>query len=65
MNENRKLTAAILVSLSLIVMIFMYNIFGNYIESRYVSYFKRRLYYERIISKKGLSLHRARYWKEK
>ncbi len=28
-------------------------------------YIKRRVYYERVISKKGLSMHRAEYWKEK
>lgn len=28
-------------------------------------YVKRRLYYEQAISRKGLSLHEGKYWKEK
>ncbi len=28
-------------------------------------YVKRRLYYERVISQKGLSLHEGTFWKEK
>ena len=28
-------------------------------------YAERRLYYEKTISKKGLSLHKGMYWKEK
>ncbi len=30
-----------------------------------VQYAERRLYYEKTISKKGLSLHKGMYWKEK
>ncbi len=41
-----------------------YNISGEYILPDIESYIKRRVYYERVISKKGLSLRRADYWRE-
>jgi len=37
---------------------------GSYLDD-FDSYIRRRIYYERVISKKGLSLQKGMYWKEK
>jgi hypothetical protein len=47
----------------LITIIISYNVLAEYMASGPFQYFKRKVYYEKVISKKGLSLHRARYWR--
>ena len=47
----------------LITIIISYNVLAEYIASGPFQYFKRKMYYERVISKRGLSLHRAKYWR--
>lgn len=42
-----------------------YNILHEYVMPDIEGYWQRRLYYERVISKKGLTLRKGMYWKEK
>lgn len=51
-------------SLSVCVLAILYNIASEYIIPDMESYIQRKLYYERVISKKGLGLHKAQYWRE-
>lgn len=64
MKDERKFRLAIALGAILCVLAIAYNIAGEYILPDIESYIERRVYYERIISKKGLSLHRAEYWRE-
>ena len=41
-----------------------YNVLQEYVMPDIEGYWQRRLYYERVISKKGLALHKGMYWKE-
>jgi len=41
-----------------------YNVLQEYVMPDIEGYWQRRLYYERVISKKGLTLHKGMYWKE-
>ncbi len=56
----------ILIYLTIILVFFsvLSNIFGEYIHGEFTGYIKRMVYYERVISKKGLSLHKALYWRK-
>jgi len=50
----------------LCVMCIAYNSVGTQFASDITGYIKRRYYYETVISRKGLSLEKARFWsKEK
>jgi hypothetical protein len=65
MSDTKKFNILIKVMTVIIVLILSYNIFQEYIMTGVGDYVKRRMYYERVISKKGLSLHKGMYWKEK
>jgi hypothetical protein len=65
MSDTKKFNILIKVMTAIIVLILSYNIFQEYIMTGVGDYVKRRMYYERVISKKGLSLHKGMYWKEK
>lgn len=45
--------------------VIFYNIMQEYLMPDIEGYWQRRLYYERVISKKGLPLHQGKYWHEK
>ena len=63
MDDNKKLTIAVLLSFCLLLSTVLYNVFQDYLQTHLFSYIQRRIYYERVISKKDLSHHRARYWR--
>jgi len=65
MNDTRKFNILILITTILIIFILSYSIFQEYFMTEVGGYLQRRFYYERVISKKGLSLHKGMYWKEK
>jgi hypothetical protein len=65
MTDLSKFKALTLSSVILIFFVLSYNVFQEYIMPDVKGYFERRIYYEKVISKKGLSLHKGMYWKEK
>ena len=65
MNDTKKFRLTIFTTILLVFLILSYNIFGEYFMEEVGGYLQRRIYYERVISKKGLSLHKGMYWKEK
>jgi hypothetical protein len=64
MRDERKFRFAVFSAALLCVLAIAYNIVSEYFLPDIEGYMKRRLYYERVISKKGLSMHRAMYWRE-
>ena len=64
MRDEKKFKLLTAVSLAVCVLAVLYNVASEYIIPDMESYIQRKLYYERVISKKGLSLHRAQYWRE-
>ena len=62
MDDAVKLRMAVVLVASLCVLSFAYNVTSEYILPDIEGYLKRRLYYETVISKKGLSMHRTTYW---
>ncbi len=65
MTDTKKFTVFIKIMAALVALVLTYNIFQEYIMTGVGDYVKRRMYYERVISKKGLTLHKGMYWKEK
>ena len=63
MRDNKKFRILTILSTVLVVCILSYNIFQEYFMTGIGSYLKRRAYYEKVISKKGLTLHNAKYWR--
>lgn len=61
-DEGRFKLAASFAAL-LCVFALAYNIAAEYLLPGIESYIERKLYYERVISKKNLSLHRGEYWR--
>lgn len=64
MTERKKFYILLICSLILVVAIIINNIFRESFSMDFGAYLERRFYYERVVSKKGLSLHRAMYWRE-
>ncbi|MFN3739427.1 MAG: hypothetical protein ACK4TF_01985 [Thermodesulfovibrionales bacterium] len=62
MKDEKKFGLFIGISVLLIIISLLFNVFGERFSKDIGSYLERRFYYERVISKKGLSLHRALYW---
>jgi|Deesub1362A_J573_1020465.scaffolds.fasta_scaffold00004_283 hypothetical protein len=65
MRDERKFKVFIIFVAVLCVLAIGYNIAEEYFLPDIENYIQRRLYYERVISKKGLSLHEAKYWRKK
>jgi hypothetical protein len=65
MKDERKLKLLLLTSVTLTISILAYSILQEYVMPDIEGYLQRKNYYERTISKKGLSLHKGMYWKEK
>lgn len=65
MTDDKKIRILILFSLALISLVLLYNVFEERIDPDIVQYVQRRIHYESVISKKGLSLHEAKHWKKK
>jgi hypothetical protein len=64
MKDDKKFRIFAAASTLLVVCILSYNILQEYFTTEIGSYIKRRLYFEKVISKKGLTLHDAKYWKK-
>ena len=64
MKDNKRFKRAIWASALLVGLAVLFNSAFDGVLPEMVSYAKRRIYYERVISKKGLDLHKGRYWKE-
>ncbi len=64
MQDNKKFRIVTILSTLLIVCILSYNILQEYFMTEIGGYLKRRIYYETVISKKGLKLHDARHWRK-
>ncbi len=64
MRDEKKFKLVTAVSLVVCVLAILYNIASEYLIPDMEGYIQRKLYYERVISKKGLSLHKAQYWRE-
>ena len=64
MKDDRKFRFTIIISLLLVVCILSYNIIHEYYAAEIGSYLARRAYYEKVISKKGLTLHKAKFWRK-
>lgn len=63
MSDLRKFRLLIGFAAVLCVLTIAYNIAEELILPDIQSHLQRKLYYEKVISKKGLSLHNALYWK--
>jgi hypothetical protein len=64
MKDARKFRLVLFFAASLCVLSIVYNVVSEYVLPEMEGYFKRKLYYESVISKKGLSMHEADYWRE-
>ncbi|OGW25193.1 MAG: hypothetical protein A2X59_04505 [Nitrospirae bacterium GWC2_42_7] len=65
MTDTSKFRTLTLFSAILIFFVLSYNVFQEYVIPDVKGYLERWIYYEKVISKKGLSLHKGMYWKEK
>jgi hypothetical protein len=64
MSDDRKFRLLTVLSALLVAGIIAFNVFQEYFSTEIVSYLKRRIYYERVLSGKGLTLHDARHWRK-
>jgi hypothetical protein len=64
MKDEIKFKLAVFIVTALCVLSIVYNVASEYILPDIEGFFKRKLYYERVISQKGLSLHKADYWRK-
>jgi hypothetical protein len=62
MRDESKFRFAVVLASVLCTLTIAYNIAQEYFIPDLEAYIQRRLYYERVISKKGLSMHEADYW---
>lgn len=65
MTDSKKFRILVILMTLLSVFILLYNILQDSLFQDIEGYIERRMYYERVISKKGLSLHKGMYWREK
>jgi len=68
MTDAKKFKILIFITTTLTFLILSYNVLQEYFMPRLEGYLEgrqRQIYYEEVISKKGLSLHKGMYWKEK
>ncbi|MBF0330051.1 MAG: hypothetical protein HQL10_12915 [Nitrospirae bacterium] len=65
MTDDKKIRLLLLISAILTALIIFYNVFEESIDIDIVRYLDRRIHYESVISKKGLSLHEAKHWRKK
>jgi hypothetical protein len=63
MTDERKLSLLAIVSTALVVLAVAYNIVSESFLPGIEGYIKRKAYYEGVISGKGLSKHKADYWR--
>ncbi|MFA4828477.1 MAG: hypothetical protein WC855_11865 [Thermodesulfovibrionales bacterium] len=65
MTDKKKFKILATLATVLTVLILSYNVLSEYFMPEIEGYLERRIYYEKVISKKGLSMHKGMYWKEK
>ena len=65
MNDANKFRIVVIASTALVVLTFAYSILQEYVMPDVEGYLQRKSYYERVIQKKGLSMQKGLYWKEK
>ncbi len=64
MKDEKKFRVLMILATFLVVCILSYSILEEYLMRETVGYLKRRIYYEKVISKKGLTLHKGKYWRK-
>jgi hypothetical protein len=64
MTDERKFRITLILSAVLVFTILSYNMAEEFFFSEIGSYLKRRIYFERVISKKGIDLHEGKYWRK-
>lgn len=64
-RDTRRFRRLIWAGTVLTLLVLFYNVFQESFLSDIESYIRRRLYYEQVISKKGLSLHEGQHWRQK
>lgn len=62
-RDDRKIGLAVILGGLLCVLAIAYNVSDEYFLRDVEGYFKRKIYYEKFISGKGLSEKKALYWK--
>ena len=65
MTEQRKFRTLMVIAVMLTALVILQNVAKEYFMADIEGYVKRRLYYERTISQKGLSEQKGMYWREK
>jgi hypothetical protein len=65
MNDGEKIKGLIASAVILVLLVLSYAVLQDTVLPGMEGYLQRRLHYERVISTKGLSLHKGMYWKEK
>jgi hypothetical protein len=63
MNDTIKFRILMALTAILAFSVLAFNILQEYWLPDMEGYLQRRLYYERVISKKGTSLHKGMHWK--
>jgi len=64
MKDTRKFRMVMIVAVMLTALVILQNVAKEYFMADMEGYVKRRIYYERTISQKGLSEQKGMYWKE-
>ena len=62
--SKRKLGIMVWGSVAIVALAVAYNVASVYFMPDIEAYIARRVYYESVISNKGLSMHKAKHWKE-
>jgi len=65
MNDEKKFRMAGIVSTAVVVLVLAYAMIQEHLMPDVENYLQRKSYFESVLSKKGLSLHKGMYWKEK
>ena len=63
LSSDRRFGALVWGAGLICVLALLYNIASAYFLPDLEAYVARRVYYERVISEKDLSMHKARHWK--
>lgn len=64
MRDERKFKLLAVFASFLCVLAVAYNVAEELILPDIQNYLQRKIYYESVISKKGLSMHNALYWRQ-
>lgn len=64
MSDEKKFRIAAILSSVLVVLCLANAVFQEHFAHELFGYMKRHIYYSRIVSKRGLSLHEGQYWRK-